>query len=111
MQDKEIDKILKELAVSSAWADDFASAIKSDKDIEVLKEASNLKNQKGERLYDNFQLFQFLGESSELKLELAKKILKENPEYSTKNFNMPVINYIIQNRLAENEIDTIIKNL
>ena len=38
MLEKEIDNLLKELSVSSAWADDFAGAIQSVNDLNILKE-------------------------------------------------------------------------
>ena len=83
MLEKDIDRFLNELAVSKAWADDFADAIQSESDLEILKEAANLKNKTGERIYDNFQLFQFLGGDMKTKLELAKKFTEVNPEYSS----------------------------
>ena len=110
MLEKDVDKFLNELAVSKAWADDFASAIQSENDLEILKEAASLKSKNGERLYDNFQLFQFLGDNKETKLALAKKFIEENPEFSSKNFNLPVINYIIKNNLTEEEAASIIQN-
>ncbi len=110
MLEKEIDNLLKELSVSSAWADDFAGAIQSVNDLNILKEAASLKDKKGNRLYDNFQLFQFLGDDKEMKLMLAKKFLQDNPEFSEKNYNMPVINYIIKNQLNDYETDKIINN-
>ena len=110
MSDEKINKFLEELAISTMWADDFANAIKTDKDLEIVKAAAGLKNKNGERLYDNFQLFQFLGDDKELKLALAEKFLKENPEFTNKNYNMPVINYIIKNKLSGEDIDTVIKN-
>ncbi len=110
MLEKDIDKFLNELAVSKAWADDFASAIRTENDLDILKEAASLKSQNGERLYDNFQLFQFLGDNKETKLALAKKFAEENPEFSSKNFNLPVINYIIKNNLTEEEAASIIQN-
>lgn len=110
MLEKEIDNLLKELAVSSAWADDFAEAIQSENDLNIIKEAANLKDQKGNRLYDNFQLFQFLGDDKELKLMLAKKFLQNNPEFTEKNYNIPVINYIIKNQLNDDETEKLINN-
>ena len=38
MSDEKINKFLEELAISTMWADDFASAIKTEKDFEVIKE-------------------------------------------------------------------------
>ncbi len=110
MTNDKINKFLEELAVSKAWSDDFASAIKTEEDLEVLKIAAGFKNNKGERLYDNFQLFQFLGDDKAQKLELAEKFLRENPEFTNQKYNMPVINYIIRNKLSEEDIDMIIKN-
>ncbi len=110
MLEKDIDKFLDELAVSKAWSDDFANAIQSETDLEILKEAANLKSSNGERLYDNFQLFQFLGGDMKSKLELAKKFAEVNPEYSSKNFNLPVIDYIIKNKLSNDEAVSIIEN-
>lgn len=110
MLEKEIDKLLNELSVSKAWFDDFASAIQTENDLNIIKEAANLKDKNGNRLYDNFQLFQFLGGNKELKLMLAKRFLKDNPEFSENNYNMPVINYIIKNNLDEFETEKLIKN-
>ena len=110
MLEKDINKFLNELSVSKAWVDDFAEAIQSETDLEILKEAANLKSQSGERLYDNFQLFQFLGGDKETKLALAKKFLEENPEYSSKNCNLPVIDYIIKNKLTADEAASVIQN-
>ena len=36
MLEKDVDKFLNELAVSKAWADDFASAIQSENDLEFM---------------------------------------------------------------------------
>ena len=105
-----VDKFLKDLAVSRAWADDFACAIKTEEDFEAIKVVAGLKNNKGERLYDNFQLFQFLGENINAKVELAQKLLEESPDYSRDNYNMPVINYIIKSNLTDDEIDFVVKN-
>lgn len=110
MADAKIDNFLKELAVSRAWADDFANQIKTEEDFEILKAAAELKNHKGERLYDNFQLYQFLSDDKERKLALAEKFLRENPEFTIKNYNMPVINYIIKNNLSDEEVENVIKN-
>lgn len=110
MLEKEIDKFLKELSVSKAWSDDFADAIQSENDLNILKEAANLKDKNGNRLYDNFQLFQFLGDDKEMKLMLAKKFLETNPEFSENNYNMPAINYIIKNNLGEHETEQLIQN-
>lgn len=43
MSDEKINKFLEELAISTMWADDFASAIKTEKDFEVIKAAASLK--------------------------------------------------------------------
>lgn len=110
MAKKDIDKFLEEIAISTAWAEDFANEIKDEKTFEAIKEIANLKNKQGDRLYDNFQLFQFLGEETEQKANLAKRFLQDNPEFSTKNFNLPMINYILKNDLSEEAIDALIKN-
>ena len=110
MAKEDINKFLEEISISTAWAEDFANEIKDEKTFEAIKEIANLKGTKGERLYDNFQLFQFLGEETEQKANLAKRFLQDNPEYSTKNFNLPLINYIIKNELSEEAIDALIKN-
>ena len=110
MAKKDIDKFLEEIAISTAWAEDFANEIKDEKTFEAIKEIANLKNKQGDRLYDNFQLFQFLGEETEQKANLAKRFLQDKPEFSTKNFNLPMINYILKNDLSEEAIDALIKN-
>ena len=110
MARQDIDKFLEEISISTAWADDFANEIKDEKTFAAIQEVANLKNAKGERLYDNFQLFQFLGDKTEQKANLAKRFLQDNPEFSTKNFNLPMINYIIKNNLSEEAIDAVIKN-
>lgn len=110
MAKQDIDKFLEEISIATAWADDFANEIKDEKTFEAIKEIASLKTKKGERLYDNFQLFQFLGEETEQKATLAKRFLQDNPEYSTKNFNLPLINYIVKNELSEEAIDALIKN-
>ena len=41
---------------------------------------------------------------------LAKKFLQNNPEFTEKNYNMPVINYIIKNQLNDDETEKLINN-
>ena len=44
MSDEKINKFLEELAISTMWADDFASAIKTEKDFDVIFVVASLKN-------------------------------------------------------------------
>lgn len=107
---KELADFVENINVETQWRDDFSSAVKTQNDLAVLKELALLKNKNGERLYDSFQIFQFTGENGAKKLELAKRFLKENPEYTYNNYNMPLINYIVKNNCSEDEIKAIIKN-
>ena len=109
MLDKDIDDFLKELAVSKIWSDDFASAIETENDLEILKAAANLKDKNGNRLYDNFQLFQILGDDKNMKIMLAEQFLQNNPEFSGNNYTTPDIDYIIKNQLSETDIDFLMR--
>ena len=95
MLDRDIDEFLNELAVSKIWSDDFASAIETEGDLKILKAAASLKDKHGNRLYDNFQLFQILGNDQSMKIMLAEKFLKNSPEFSGENYRTTDITKLI----------------
>lgn len=107
---RELAEFIEELGTATAWADDFAKGIKTKNDLMILKEFHTLKNTEGERLYDNFQIFQFTGENGTKKLELAKRFLLENPEFSNAKYNGYLINYMAENKVSKELEDNIIRN-
>lgn len=107
---KELASFMKELGTATAWADDFSKQIKTKNDLAVMKELSALKNKDGNRLYDNFQLFQFVGGEGAKKIELAKRFLNENPEFTNSKFNGYLINYMTENKVSNEDASEIIQN-
>ena len=94
MFENDIDNLLKELAVSKIWSDDFACAIKTEDDLRIIKEAANLKDKHGNRLYDNFQLFQFLGCEDNIKAVLVEKFCADTFDFLNINNPLNVIDTI-----------------